>query len=781
MMGGQTMKRKRNLYEITNFPLDNESILLHETLFHNANGYLGVRYDFEEGYPEDYLTIRSQYLNGFYDHAPVLQPENLYGLARSKEIMPDVANTQTIRLFIEEEAFSMYSGQVLESRLTLDMDKGVTRRFVHWRSPKGREAAITITRMASFHQLSLFTIEYEITPLNFSGTAFIESGHDADVENYYDPEDPRNASDANRHIHPVHCEIREETSYITAMTSSSELTVCSCVQHRLPEGVLPEFWGDHISTLTRFNLDLVEGTATGFVKYAVFADSIRHDNCKTAAAEEMVKALSLPLSDLYYKQEVYLETYWQNCMVTIDGDDEADLALTYNLYQLNQSVTKDAYGNIAPKGLSGEGYEGQFFWDTEIYIQPFFTITNPSVSRHLIGYRYHTLDKARENARIMGHASGALFPWRTIAGGESSGFFPAGSAQYHINADIAYAVIAYYLATHDLDLILLEGAEILLETARIWPGTGIFREGTFNLLEVTGPDEYSCLVNNNYYTNVMARHHLEWVVKFHDLLKLNPAYEAMVERIGLGEGEIEAFREAALKMSLPYDEGLNINPQDDAFLKRIPWDLSQIPEDHFPLLLHYHPLHLYRRQICKQADTVLAHFLLEEAQPESVIRDSFHYYVPITTHDSSLSRSIFSIMAARLGMEEAALAYFGDLIKLDLMDLHHNTRDGIHTANMAGTYLAIVYGFGGLRIKESGLTLRPMRPSCWKGYRFNLKFQDSRLLVEVDDRQCRLTLVEGSAKSIRVYEEDYLLEGRLTIPLKTATGGPEDQKSNLPD
>ncbi|OPL07580.1 MAG: glycoside hydrolase family 65 [delta proteobacterium ML8_F1] len=760
------MKQRPRIYEVTDFVLDNYHIQLHETLFHNANGYIGLRYDFEEGYPEEYEPITSQYINGFYDYAPIPQPENLYGLVREKQLMPDIANTQTIRLSIDNESFSLFTGTVLKLRLSLDMDRGVTLRHVHWRSPKGHEVVIDITRMASFHQLSLFTIEYAITPLNFSGTARVESGHDVDVENYYDPSDPRNANEQARHIHPLNCEIRDETSYITAVTSKSGLEVTSCVQHLLPEGTQPEFWGNHQATLTRFDLELKESQTVTFVKYAVFADSLRHDNPKNHAAEEMVKAMTIPLSELYLKQEEYLEQYWKNCLVEIDGDDEANLALSYNLYQLIQSAGKDSFSNIATKGLSGEGYEGQYFWDTEIYIQPFFTVTNPAISRQLIGYRYHTLDMARENARILGHPKGALYPWRTITGREASGFFPAGSAQYHINADIAYAIIAYYLATNDLDLVLLEGAEIILETARIWLSTGNFTDGHFNLYGVTGPDEYTCLVNNNYYTNVMAKYHLEWAVTFHELLRKNPAYEAMMERIELGETEIESFRLAALEMLLPYDRQLNINPQDDAFLKKPLWNKEEIPKENYPLLLHYHPLHLYRHQICKQADTVLAHFLLEDAQPEDVMKDSFNYYARITTHDSSLSRSIFSIMAARLGMEDEALEYFGDSIKLDLMDLQHNTKDGIHTANMAGNYLAIVYGFAGLRLKVSGLSLRPMLPASWRGYRFNLRYRDSRLCIEVDQKNCTITLVEGSPKTIRVHDETCHLEDSLVFPMK---------------
>jgi alpha,alpha-trehalose phosphorylase len=271
------------------------------------------------------------------------------------------------------------------------------------------------------------------------------------------------------------------------------------------------------------------------IKYAVFCDSVRYEDCRTQAAEEMEKALSVSLETLYEKQEEYLADYWERCFVEIEDGEELDTALQYNLYQLIQSVGKDPYSSIAPKGLSGEGYEGHYFWDSEMYIQPYFTITNPSFSKKLIEYRYTTLQYARENAARLGHARGARYPWRTIMGKECSGYFPAGSAQYHINGDIAYSIIAYYLATKDLPFILEKGAEVLFETARLWLDVGNFHEGKFLINGVTGPDEYTCMVNNNYYTNVLAQYHLRWAVKFYGLLRSDPAFSRLRKRSAGGK------------------------------------------------------------------------------------------------------------------------------------------------------------------------------------------------------------------------------------------------------
>ena len=758
------MQNTASFYELVNYPLDRYHLNLNEVLFHNANGYIGIRYDFEEGYPEEYNLTPSQNINGFYDYAILPQAEKLYGLADEKQSILNIANTQTIKISWAGEYFSMFSGTLLESKLSMDMDRGLTLRQVKWRSESGKEIALRVTRMTSFHQLPLFTIEYEVEPLNFSAPLVIESIHDGAVLNYVNPADPRIADECIQYLTPVSCEIKDGASYITSRTSSSGLELCTCVKNQLFNEHQQEFIVNNDEAVCKYEIKAQAGKKIRLVKYAVFCDSIRYPNCKQQAELEIKQALSMPLEYLYQKQTDYLSAFWHNCMVEIQGDIALNNAIHFNLYQLIQSVGKDPYSNIAPKGLSGDGYEGHYFWDSEMFIHPFFTITNPSISRALIQYRYATLDMARENARIMGHKKGALYPWRTIMGRESSGFFPAGSAQYHINGDVAYSIIAYYLVTKDIAFIAQAGAEIIWETARLWLDVGNFHKGQFHINGVTGPDEYTCIVNNNYYTNVLAQYHLNWAVKFYYLLESSQCLRELEAKIQIELWEIKEFQQAAENMYLPYDQNLKINPQDDSFLQKKVWDLDSIPKDNFPLLLYYHPLHLYRHQICKQADTVMAHFILEDAQSEETMLNSFKYYDKITTHDSSLSPCVYSIMAARLGMEDLAFNYFKTTARLDLDNMHKNTPDGIHTANMGGSYMAIVYGFGGFRLKEKGISFAPIIPQPWTAYSFKICFEDSRILVHVNKQQCIFTLECGSEKNILVYGKEYLLNDQLLIP-----------------
>lgn len=761
------MGKTKQVYEINDLKLNAEDLMLCETIFHNANGYIGVRSCFEEGYPDGCDSIRGTYINGFYDIAEMKQAERLCGLIEEKQTMLNVADTQTILLYLEDERFSMFEGTVISSRRWLDMEQGITGLYVHWRSPSGREIELTVKRMASLCQLSLFTIEYRVKALNFSGRVKLVSRHLGEVMNYSNANDPRTARESVRYLYPEKAVVKDGASYLVSRTSRSGLEQCTGVKNILSKPCGSEVRLNGHSAEEVMEVPVGPGEEIVLVKYSVFADSIRAKDCLESAVAEMDKALGVPLDVHYEHQRSYLENYWDNCMLEIDGDEELNIAVRYNMYQLLQSAGKDEYCNIAAKGLSGEGYEGHYFWDTEMYIEPFFNLTNPEITRSLISFRYRTLDKARENARLLGHKKGALYPWRTIAGSECSGYFPSGTAGYHINGDIASSIIFYYLATGDFELIAEMGAEIVFETARLWIDMGCYSDGRFMINEVTGPDEYTCLVNNNYYTNVSAQFNLKWASRLYHMLKASGRLGDIVDKIGITEEEIKEFERAADHMYLPYDEKLKINPQDDSFLQKKVWDLSGTPKDHFPLLLHYHPLTLYRHQVCKQADTVLAHFLFEDAQDMETIRNSYYYYEKITTHDSSLSTAIFSIMASKLGDVDRAYHYFGNSAKLDLFNTHKNTKDGIHTANMGGNYMAIVYGFAGLRIKEDGCHFAPLIPKQWEGYRFKIRYRDSSLLVEVGRTETRFTLVSGRPQRIFVYGREYELKYTpIAVPMR---------------
>ena len=734
-----------------------KTLKLNETLFSNANGYIGVRGTLEEGVPADFPTMRGMYLAGVYETIPMKQAESLCNLIEQKQTMLNVADTQSIDLYICGERFDMGTGELISNRRILDMDNGFTSREVLWKSPLGNTVKIVTKRMAHLAVPQLFTIEYSVTSMDFDGEIVFDSWHIANVTNYSDPTDPRLAAESPSYLTVTCAEAIGDSTLCVSKTGVSDISIASATSNIL----LGE--DDHIGVYDNtddkricsyIKAHISEGQEIRLVKFSTFSDSLKSDDPGKDAlavlqdALEEVKADGSGLALLYNKQTEILKQFWDQSAVEIMGDEDLDLAMSFNMYQLFCSAPRIPGYSMAAKGLTGEGYEGHYFWDTEMYALPFFALTDAKLAENILHFRYRTLDKARENAGLLGHKKGALYPWRTITGEECSGYFPSGTAAYHINGAVSYAIIQYFLATADEEFILREGAEMLIEISRLWLDTGNYdRKGRFVINEVTGPDEYTCMVDNNFYTNCAAAHGMNWTIKLLEKFADTPEIISLKQRLALTDKEISEISKAAASIYLPYDEELGINPQDDSFLQKPIWDLASTPKEEFPLLLHYHPLHLYRYQVCKQADTVLAHFLFPDSADAITQEKSFRYYEKITTHDSSLSTCVFSMQASRLGLYDEAAAYFGDSAKLDLLNLHGNSSDGVHTANMGGSYMAFVYGFGGIRIDEEGLFINPFLPGMIKGYSFKFKYQGRLISVAVSKNEAVVELVSGQELS----------------------------------
>jgi alpha,alpha-trehalose phosphorylase len=346
------------------------------------------------------------------------------------------------------------------------------------------------------------------------------------------------------------------------------------------------------------------------------------------------------------------------------------------------------------------------------------------------------LDAARRRAKQLGHV-GALFPWRTISGEEASAYYAAGTAQYHINAAISYAVRQFERVTADKEFLIREGIEILVETARFWADLGFFserRDGQFCIHGVTGPDEYSAVVDNNAYTNLMAAENLTAAAEAVDLVRADhpAAYTRLVGQLKLEPGEPELWRRAAAQMFIPHDDRAGVLLQDEHFLNREPWDFNGTPLDHYPLLLHYHPLNIYRHQVIKQTDVVLATFLAGHRFSVEEKSRVFDYYDPLTTADSSLSSCVQSVMASEVGNAQTAYEYFLLSVAVDLANLAGNTADGIHVASCGGVWMALVHGFAGLRDPNGAdLNFTPRLPAEWDAMRFRLRVRGSHLEIHM--------------------------------------------------
>lgn len=749
------------------FSLDNNCN--NETIFSIGNGYLGMRGNFEEGYsgPKE-TTLDGTYINGFYESEYIKYGEIAYGYAEKSQTMLNVTNSKIIELYIEGERFNLLTGKVKEYKRTLDLKNGVLKRTVLWESPNGKVVNIEIKRIASFNNKHLLAFDYRVTPVNFNGVIEIVSAIDGKVTNITSEKDPRVGAGFSGGVLSI-----EENSFkgtyghLIQRTGNTKFSLICAMENCLNTDCqyLVNYETNEHRTGMVFSVQGEKGKTVVLNKYVAYVTSrdYEEEQLEKTAKKMLTAAKKSGFEKIEGEQRSYLDEFWLKSDIKIKGAPSLQQGIRFNMFHLLQSVGRDGKTNIAAKGLTGEGYEGHYFWDTETYILPFFLYSNPEISRKLLEYRYSILDKARERARIMNHSKGALFPWRTIDGEECSAYFPAGTAQYHINADIALAIKRYMEATEDEDFLINYGAEILFETARLWEDFGEYIEGKDNkfcINCVTGPDEYTAIVNNNFYTNLMAKENLQYASDIAQWLKNNKSsvLERISRKINLSWQEVDRWKNAADNMYLPYDSGLKIHPQDDSFLNKAVWDFENTPKDKYPLLMHFHPLVIYRHQVCKQADVVLATFLLSHKFSKEEKKRDYDYYERVTTHDSSLSTCIFSIVASEIGYHEKAYDYFIRTARMDLEDHHGNTKHGIHAANMAGTWMCVVNGFAGMRAAENSLSFSPYVPDGWEEYCFNVTFKGRTINVTVNKKGATYKLLQGSPISIKHGEIETLLQ-----------------------
>lgn len=736
-----------------------------ETIFMIGNGLVGVRGGFEEGYAGPLGTSHDgTYINGFYDSTPISHPEVAFGLAHMRQTILNVTNGKIIRLYVDGEAFQMTTENVVEYRRELDLRSGVLSRRVVWRTKTGKEVLIEVERLTSFQRRRVLAISYRVTPLNFDGTIQIVSALDGAVTNRIAANDPRVGAFFDGQVLLLDEKIQKENySALVQRTKATKFALVCGMTNAITSDteykVRQEAPGQEVQVI--FDIETRKGQAVSLEKMVVFAHSKHQmdEALPLLASKDAKDAAKAGFAKLKQEQHEYLTRFWKQAGIQIEGDTHTQQGLRFNLFHLLQSVGRDGQTNIASKGISGEGYEGHYFWDTETYILPVFLYTMPEIAKSLLKHRYSILDKARAWAKQLS-LKGALFAWRTIDGEELSAYFPAGTAQFHINADIIYALKCYYLATKDIDFMLQEGAEMLFETARCWLSLGDHIPGKgFCINCVTGPDEYTAIVNNNTYTNLMVKDHLAFAVDIANLMKTSypQQYEKLVRTITLDEAEIGNWKRASDEMYVHFDEKRGIYGQDDTFLDKAVWDFKSVGDDKHPFLMHFHYLHIYRYQVIKQADLVLALFLQGDMFSRLDKVRNYDYYEPLTTHDSSLSLCIHSIIAAEIGYADQAYDYFAGSARMDLDDTHHNVRDGVHCAAMAGTWMSLVFGFGGMRQYNGQLSFHPTLPIQWKSYSFNVVFNGRVISVGVSPTGVQYNLIEGDPLQIKHREEKFML------------------------
>jgi alpha,alpha-trehalose phosphorylase len=751
-----------------------------ETMFALANGHLGIRGTFDEGRP---VAEPGVFLNGFYEHRPITYGEHAYGFPRMGQSMLNCPDATIIRVSIDGEPFVATMADISSFERRLDMRRGILDRDIVWSTAQGKRARLRTSRLVSFVHRELAAISWELT-LDADAEVVVSSEIVSRDPLPLETTDPRLAPELARAVlRPIASNREALRAMLIVETERSGLRLGCGIDHAV-ECASPWTASSDVGELEAavvFNVSARAGEPIRLWKYMAY----HYGNACSAAdgarvGSSLDRAAMAGFAHLVEGQQAEVSRFWAHADVEVDSaHPHAQQVIRWNLFQLLQASQRAEGHGIGARGLTGRTYEGHYFWDTEIYVLPFLVYTQPALARNVLMFRYRTLEKARARAAELGHR-GATFPWRTINGDEASAYYAAGTAQYHINADIAYAIRKYVEVSGDKKFLENQGAEILVETARLWRDLGFFSErhgGNFCINGVTGPDEYNAVVDNNYFTNLMARENLRYAAEVvRKLQATRPgAYRELVNRTALEEGEIEDWDRAAVRMYLPYDDRLQIHPQDDGFLDKKIWDFANTPEDHYPLLLHYHPLNLYRSQVLKQADTVLAMFLLGDEFSSEEKKRNFDYYDPLTTHDSSLSVCIQSIVANEIGYRRKALEYFRFAAVMDLSDVGGNMKHGAHVASIGGTWLALVYGFGGLRDYGGRISFRPCLPQEWSALRFPLAIRGRRLRVEIEHATTTYRLVEGSELRIWHGEEELVLTAAAPIAIRPTPAPPVEE------
>jgi alpha,alpha-trehalose phosphorylase len=714
-----------------------------ESVFALSNGHLGWRANLDEGEPHG---LPGTYLNGVYELQPLPYAEAGYGNPESGQTVINVTNGKLIRLYVNDEPFDVRYGELREHERVLDFRAGVLSRRAEWVSPAGQAVRVSSVRLVSLTQRAIAAVCYEVEPVDKGARITVQSELLANEQLPPQDTDPRSGMVLE---HPLNSEFNNAdgtTVVLVHRTQASGLRVGSAMDHLIdaPAEVQVESRSYDDGGVVAATVALEPGQRLRVIKFVAYGWSQMRS--LTAVRDQVWAALNGAMQagwdGLLAEQRAFLDDFWDRADVEVDGDTEVQQAVRFSLFHILQAGARGENRPIPAKGLTGPGYGGHAFWDTETFVLPVLTFTAPDAAASVLRWRQTTLPAAIDRAAQLG-LKGAAFPWRTIAGQECSGYWPAGTAAFHINADIADAVVRYVDATGDSAFDRAVGMDLLTHTARLWRSLGHHdARGRFRIDGVTGPDEYSAIADNNVYTNLMAQQNMAMAA---DAAKRHPARAL---ELGIDAEESASWRDAAKTMLIPYDETLRVHPQADGFTGHQVWDFAGTAPDQYPLLLHFPYFDLYRKQVVKQADLVLAMHLCGGAFTAEQKARNFDYYEPLTVRDSSLSACTQAVMAAEVGHLGLAFDYLGEAALMDLHDLEHNTRDGVHIASLAGTWLALVGGFGGLRHSNGTVSFAPRLPEGLNQLAFTLLIRGRRLRVEITHAAATYVLAEGEPLEI---------------------------------
>jgi alpha,alpha-trehalose phosphorylase len=723
--------------------LDLDRLAQTESVFALSNGHLGWRGVLDEGEPNG---LPGSYLNGVYELRPLPYAERSFGRPESGQTVINVTNGKLIRLFVDDEPFDVRYGSLRSHERVLDFRTGLLTRRAEWESPAGAAVRVVSQRLVSFSHRAVAAVSYEVEAIEQAVQISVQSELLANEQLPAGDADPRAAAALERPLVPEYQDQDGTSVVLLHTTQRSALRVGAAMAHLIeaPSNISTDTHAHADSGMVTAATVLQPGERLRLIKFVSYGWSSTRS--LEAVRDQVWAALSgarqAGWDGLVAAQRAYLDDFWDRADVQVDGDAEIQQAVRFALFHVLQAGARGEDRPIPAKGLTGPGYDGHAFWDTEMFVLPLLTLTAPDAAASALRWRHSILPIAKERARQLG-LSGAAFPWRTIAGEECSGYWPAGTAAFHVNADIANAVTRYIDTTGDEQFGRGPGMELLVHTARLWRSLGHHDgEGQFHIDGVTGPDEYSALADDNVYTNLMAQQNL--------LAAADAAedYPDRARELGVGAEEAAGWRDAAARMHIPYDTALQVHGQSAGFTGHQVWDFAGTPADHYPLLLHYPYFDLYRKQVVKQADLVLAMQTRYDAFTAEEMSRNFDYYEALTVRDSSLSASTQAVIAGEVGQLDLAFDYLGEAALMDLDDLEHNTRDGVHIASLAGTYVALIGGFAGLRVAAGRVRFAPRLPDGITRLAFTVLLRGCRLRVEIKSSTARYLLMDGKTLEI---------------------------------
>lgn len=742
---------------------DAERVKSSESLFSIGNGAMGQRANFEEHYSGK--TFQGSYIAGIYypDKTKVGWWKNGYPEYFAKVL--NAPNWIGIDIEINGENLDLAKCQSVSNfRRELNMKEGIYYRSFNATLANGTEIAVKVQRFLSLDLDEVGVINYEITALNSDAKIVFKPYVDAGVHN-------EDANWEEKFWEPISVKHSGNEAFVTARTFKTHFTATTFMQNSiLLEGsnlsvapVSVEETKEKIQFC--YQVAVTKGQSTTIQKIGGYTVSMNHEDTILAAKKSIAKALEIGVAQLTENQKQAWAKIWEMSDITIDGDVKAQQGIRFNIFQLNQTyLGKDSRLNIGPKGFTGEKYGGSTYWDTEAYCIPFYMATkDQQVARNLLAYRYNQLDKAIENAEKLGFKNGAaLYPMVTMNGEECHNEWEITFEEIHRNGAIAFAIYNYYRFTGDYSYIPEKGLEVLIGIARFWHQRATFStyRNQYVILGVTGPNEYENNVNNNWYTNYIAKWCIDYTVE--QINKIENEYPSdytrIMNKVKLSQAEISAMKKVADNMYFPYSEEHGVYLQQDGFLDKELITVADLDKSQRPINQKWSWDRILRSPYIKQADTLQGFYFFEDHFTKEQLEKHFDFYEPFTVHESSLSPCVHSIQAAVLGRMEQAYTFYLRTSRLDLDDYNKEVEEGLHITSMAGTWMSIVEGFGGMRVRNNQLHFEPKIPAQWKGYSFKVNFRNAIVKVEVKQEGTNVSIEGNSDVDVFVNGESQLIK-----------------------